>query len=121
MENLWLKIKIWTKIILFTIVVIYLGIFIFQNNNQPLQIWWWFTKDRIQTSALEVIPITLLAGVVGTLIVRMAFRAVRQFRELRKRSAAAKLNRDVEDLKTKASTLQTKPTPSEEPKPSENP
>ena len=39
MENLWLKIKIWTKILIFSVVVIYLGIFTYNNSDQPLTIW----------------------------------------------------------------------------------
>ena len=121
MENLWLKIKIWTKIILFTLVVTYLIIFICENANQELKIWFWFTREPINTTALEVIPITLLAGVMGTLIVRMAFRAMRQIRELQKRNATARLDREVAELKAKAAMLQTKPNTPQEPKPSENP
>jgi len=111
MQNIWLKIKIWTKIALFSLVVIYLLIFILQNANKELVIWWWFGKE-IKTSALELIPAMLLAGVIGTVVVRMAYRAVKQFRELRKRNADAQLHRDVEDIKAKAAMLQTRPAPS---------
>lgn len=110
MENLWLKIKIWTKIVIFSIVVIYLLMFVFKNSDQELTIWFWFGYD-IRTSMLVLIPVVLLAGVIGTLVVRMAFRAVRQFRELRERTAAAKMQKDVEDLKTKAAVMQVKPEP----------
>jgi lysylphosphatidylglycerol synthetase-like protein (DUF2156 family) len=110
MENLWLKIKIWTKIAIFSIVVIYLGIFIYNNSNQPLTIWIWFGKE-FRTSALEMIPAMLLAGVFGTLVVRMAFRAVKQIRELKQRNATAKLQQDMADIRTKAAMLQTKPMP----------
>ena len=109
MTNLWLNIKIWTKFTIFAIVVLYLALFLFKNADQPITIWYWFTKDPLKTSALEVIPVTLLVGVIGTLIVRMAYRATRQIAELRKRNAAAKMTQDVEDLKAKAAMLQTKP------------
>ncbi len=108
MENLWLKIKIWTKIILFSIVVIYLGIFIYNNSDQPLTIWVWFGKD-FKTSALEMIPAMLLAGVFGTVVVRMAFRAIKQIRELQQKNAAARMQKDMADIKAKAAMLQTKP------------
>jgi hypothetical protein len=107
MENLWLKIKIWTKISIFSLVIIYLVIFVFENANQPLKIWVWF-RPPIETSALEVIPATLLAGVVGTLLVRMAFRALKQIRELKKRNADMRLQQDLADIKTKAAMLRTK-------------
>jgi hypothetical protein len=108
MQNLWLKIKIWTKILLMSIVVIYLGIFIYNNSDQPLDIWVWFGKV-FHTSALELIPALLLGGVFGTLVLRMAFRAIGQIRELRERNAAAKLQRDMSDIKAKAAMLQTAP------------
>jgi hypothetical protein len=106
METLWLKIKIWTKITLFSLVMIYLLIFIFENANQPLKIWIWF-RPPIETSALEVIPATLLAGVVGTVLVRMAFRAIWQIRDLKKRTADARLQRDITDIRQKAAMLRT--------------
>jgi hypothetical protein len=108
MENLWLKIKIWTKILLFSIVVIYLGIFIYNNSDQPLTIWFWFGKE-FKTSALEMIPALLLAGVFGTVVVRMAVRAVKQIRELQQRNAAIKMQKDMAEIKAKAAMLQTKP------------
>jgi hypothetical protein len=107
MENIWLKIKIWTKIILFSIVVVYLLLFIFKNSDQELTIWWWFGHD-IKTSALELIPCVLLGGVIGTVVVRMAFRAITQIRDLKQRNATARLNRDMEDIRNKAAMLQTK-------------
>jgi hypothetical protein len=120
MQNLWLKIKIWTKIAIFSLLVIYLLIFVLENANKELIIWWWFNKE-IKTSALELIPAMLLAGVLGTLVVRMAFRAVKQIRDLRHRNAEAQLQRDVHDLKTKASKLQTRPEPPDTAPPSGGP
>jgi Trk-type K+ transport system membrane component len=113
MENLWLKIKIWTKILLFSIVVIYLGIFIYNNSDQPLTIWVWFGKE-FRTSALEMIPAMLLAGVFGTVVVRMAFRAVKQIRELKQRNASARMQKDMADIKAKAAMLHTTPPPTPE-------
>jgi len=109
MGNVWLKIKIWTKIIVFSLVAIYVGIFIFNNANKELTIWVWFTREEVHTTALELILSVLLAGVVGTLLVRMAFRAIKQIRELKKRKASAQLHKDVAEMKAKAAMLQTKP------------
>jgi nitric oxide reductase large subunit len=108
MENLWLKIKIWTQILIFSVVVIYLGIFTYNNSDQPLTIWYWFGHE-FKTSALEMIPAMLLAGVLGTFVVRMTFRALKQISELKKRNAAARMQRDMADIKAKAAMLQTKP------------
>lgn len=110
MENLWLKIKIWTKIILFSIVVIYLALFIFKNADQELTIWVWpYPYKEFRTTALQLIPAMLLAGVFGTLVIRMAFRAFKQIGELKKRNAAARMQKDMADIRAKAAMLQTKP------------
>jgi hypothetical protein len=51
----------------------------------------------------------LLAGAVGTYVVRMAFGAVRQIRQMRSRMAAAKMQKDVAEIKAKADMMQTRP------------
>ena len=110
METLWLKIKSWTKIVIFSLLVIYLLLFTYNNYGQELKIWWWFGEE-IKTTVLELTAALLLIGVLGTLVVRMAFRAVKQIRELRARSAAAKMQRDVAEIKAKADMMQTRPVP----------
>ncbi|MGD0461534.1 MAG: hypothetical protein ABSB74_03495 [Tepidisphaeraceae bacterium] len=114
MQNLWLKIKIWTKITIFSLVMIFLLIFVFKNSNKPAYIWVWFDEEEVQTTVLKLIVSMLLAGVLGTLLVRMAFGTLRQIRELRQRSAATQMHKDVAEIKAKAAMLQTKP-PSETP------
>jgi hypothetical protein len=109
MENLWLKIKIWTKISILTIVVVYFALFLFRNGDQPVNIWFMFGHDPLRTSALTVIALAFLAGIIGTVVFRMAYRAIRQIKDLRAKSAAAKMGKDVEQLKAKAGMLQTKP------------
>jgi hypothetical protein len=109
MENLWLKIKIWTKISIFTIVVVYLVLFLFRNGDQPVTIWFMFRYEPFRTSALTVMALAFFAGVIGTLIFRMTYRAIRQIKDLRARNAASKMSKDVNDLKAKAGMLQTKP------------
>jgi uncharacterized integral membrane protein len=108
MENLWLKFKIWTKIGLLSVLVIYLLLFVFKNSDQELTIWWWFGRV-FQTSALELILISLLAGVIVTFAVRMAVRAIGQIRQLRDRNAAMRMQRDMSEIKAKADMLQVKP------------
>ncbi|HEY1921161.1 MAG TPA: hypothetical protein VGG44_00230 [Tepidisphaeraceae bacterium] len=110
MQNLWLKIKIWTKIAVFSLVMIFLLIFVFENSNKPASIWVWFNEEEVQTTVLKLIVSMLLAGVLGTLLVRMAFGTLRQIRDLRHRSATAQMHSDVAELKAKAAMLQTKPS-----------
>jgi uncharacterized integral membrane protein len=108
MGNFWLKVKVWTKITVFVLVAIYLLIFIFSNSNQSLEIWIWF-GSTIKTSLLKLILSLLLMGVIGTLLVRMAFGTVRQIKELRQRGRTEQLHKDVADMRAKAGILQTKP------------
>lgn len=109
MKDLWLKIKVWTKIIIITVFVAYLLIFVIQNANKLVWIWYWFGQPQAETTALKLIVYMFLAGVLGTLLARMLFRTIKQINELRGRSASAQMQRDVADMKAKAAMLQTKP------------
>jgi uncharacterized integral membrane protein len=110
MSNLWLKIKVWTKISIFALVLIYVIIFICENNTD-VKIWVWVGKE-VQTNLLELIPVLLLAGVIGTLLVKMAISTVRQIREIKDRSVDEQAHKDLAELKAKAGMLQTKPVAS---------
>jgi lysylphosphatidylglycerol synthetase-like protein (DUF2156 family) len=118
MGNLWLKIKIWTKIGVLSLLVIYLMLFCFNNGNQPLSVWIWFghDPDKHNTTVLQLILWMLVTGVVGTLLVRAAFSTIHQVRDLRDRNRSAQMEKDMTDLRAKATMLQTKPT-----NPPENP
>ncbi|MDP9175004.1 MAG: hypothetical protein M3O30_14250 [Planctomycetota bacterium] len=107
MGNLWLKIKIWSKIGSLSLLVIYLLIFIFENANKPISVWIWFGHEPSST-VLRLILSMLLAGIVGTVLVRTAFTTIRQVRDLQHRTRSAQMAKDVADLRTKAAMLQTK-------------
>ena len=108
---MWLKIKIWTKTIVVGVLVLYGLIFILNNSGQSVRFWYWFRREY-ETSMLVLILLTFLAGVVGTLLVRTSITTVRQIRESRARSRTARLEREVEDMKSKAAMLQTRTTTS---------
>jgi uncharacterized integral membrane protein len=108
MGSLWLKIKVWTKAVLMVLFLLYLLLFIFNNANKEAHVWLWFGQEP-QTSLLYVIFFTLVIGVVATLLTRVAFKTIRQIRDLQGRVRTEKLQRDVADMKAKASMLQTKP------------
>ena len=110
MGNFWLKIKIWTKSILALAVLLYILIFIIKNN-EPVRFWWWYNRED-QYSMLLLIAISFVAGIICTILVRTTFRTLRQIRELRSRSRTDKMERDLAEMKEKASRLQTKPTAS---------
>jgi uncharacterized integral membrane protein len=117
MNNYWLKIKIWTKIVIVSLLVIYVILFIAQNSNQGVTVWLWFGHYP-DTSAIVLILVTLLLGVVGTLLARVAIGTARQIRQMRERNRAQQLERkvaDMEAMQSKASMLQTKPPASPPP------
>ncbi len=110
MSNLWLKIKIWTKGIAIGLILLYVLVFIFKNN-QDVKFWWWYNRED-QHSVLLLISISFLAGIVSTVLVRTTWRTIRQLRDLRDRSRGQRMERELADMKDKASRLQTKPTTS---------
>lgn len=104
---MWLKIKIWTKGLIVGALVLYALLFILNNSGQSVKFWYWF-RHEYETSMLVLIVLTFLAGVIGTLLVRTTISTVRQVRESRTRSRTARLEREVAEMKSKASMLQTK-------------
>lgn len=123
MSNLWLKIKIWTKGICAALVLLYLLIFILKND-QDVPFWWWFNHDH-NYSKLLLIAIAFFAGVITTILLRTTLRTIKQINEVRRRSRTDRLERDLNDMKLKASRLQTRPatgttTPTPTPPPDES-
>jgi uncharacterized integral membrane protein len=110
MSNLWLKIKIWTKISAAALIALYVLIFVIKNYDQPATFWYWF-RDPYRGSLLLLVLFAFLIGGLVTLLATTTFRTIRQIRELRARSRAAKLQADVNDMKAKAAMLQTRAAP----------
>jgi hypothetical protein len=105
MDSLWLKIKVWTKITIFAILTIAVLVFLFENVNKPVNVWLW---NDIPTTLLKVLLFTVLISVIFTIMLGTTFRTVRQVKEIRARSRAEKMEREVADMKMKASMLQTR-------------
>lgn len=110
MNSLWLKIRIWTKGILAVLLLIYILAFIWNNSGQSVKFWWFFGQEP-ETSLLAFTFFTFLFGVMITLLVRAAFKTLRQLREYREKNRTARLEREVADMRTKASMLKTRTTP----------
>ena len=121
MSNVWLRIRVWTKIILFFLAGIYVLAFLLMNSGQSVSYLWVFpTYEFKGISVLVLMFMAFAIGVVGTLLVRMTFTTLRQFRELRERSRLQRIERQLADEKTKAGRLHTRPE-SRPQNPSENP
>jgi uncharacterized integral membrane protein len=107
MGNAWLKFKIWTKGIIAALIAIYALLFVY-NNSADATVWWWFNRTFKSTTVVLII-IAFLAGVISTILVRTTVRTLRQMRDLRSRSRTDRMERELADMKEKASRLQTKP------------
>jgi uncharacterized integral membrane protein len=113
MTNALLKVKVWTKVIAFGLVLVYVTVFIVQNSENKATLWVWPGRDRpLETSVLKLVLAAFLAGIVGTLLVRTLFRTLRQIRDVRDRNRNERLERELVDMKTKASMLRPRPTDS---------
>src|SRR5262245_60386076 len=106
MGTLWLKIKIWTKTIVVFTASIYAALFILNNSDKRIDIWYWFQRIY-STSMLMLILGTWQPRVAGPLLARATSTTLRQTSELREASRIARREREQADMKAKAATLQT--------------
>jgi uncharacterized integral membrane protein len=107
--NLWLRIKVWMKVTLFSILLVYILIFVVQNSGKTIDFWYWF-GSTLHSSLLLFTLITFVAGAVVALLIRTIFKTIKQMREVEILAA----ERELADLKAKASMLQTRPVAPEQ-------
>lgn len=110
MSSMWLKVKIWTKVAVFVLITIYLLVFCLKNNDRTVQFWYWYNRAP-DASVLLLVTLAFLFGVAVAILVRMMFRTISQYREMRNKSRTERLEREVSDMKTKAAMLQTRASP----------
>lgn len=104
---MWLKIKVWTKVIIASALLLYVLMFIFKNSAEPVQFWWWF--DRIQpASVFTLASLAFVAGMIVAVLIRTTWITVSQMREIQRRARQNKIERELADMKSKASMLQTR-------------
>ena len=108
MGTLWLKIKVWTKVIVFFALLSYAGLFIVMNSARQVKPWFWFSHEP-DTSVLILVLCAFLTGVVGTILLRTTFKTLRQVRQMRDRTRSERLQREVDDMRMKASKLRSRP------------
>lgn len=104
MNNLWLKIRVWTKVVIFALLLIYALVFIWKNSGRDVHPWFWYKTEPL-TSVLTLVTAAFLIGVVATILIGTTFRTLRQIRELRTRSRSEQLEREMAEMKAKASML----------------
>lgn len=104
---MWLKIKVWTKAIVFGLVFLYALLFILNNGDRTAKFWYWFGREP-EWPVLYLVLGAFVTGIVVTVLLRTTFKTLRQIRELKSRSRAEKLQREVDSMKAKAATLRTR-------------
>ena len=108
MGSLWLKIKVWTKVIVFFALLSYAALFIVMNSARQEKPWFWIGHDP-DTSVLILVLCAFLTGVVGTILLRTTFKTLRQVRVMRDRTRSDRLQREVDEMRMKASKLRSRP------------
>lgn len=108
MTNVWTKIRIGFKIAVAALITAYVLLFVLKNNEQPVSLWLWPNAARWQANVPLLIFLTLLAGVIATIVLRMLWKTIRQIRDMRQRTRIERLERQVADQKTSAAKLQTR-------------
>ena len=102
-SDTFLKVRIASKVILLILVLIYTLLFIFKNN-QPVQVWLFFNTVP-QMSLLVALLGAFLLGSLLTLLVRTIATTARQMRQARERDRALRLEREIAEMRTKATAL----------------
>lgn len=114
---MWLKLKVWSKIVLFALLFLYLAIFIYKNSDKSASFWYWWNREP-QWPVLYLVLGAFVIGVLVTVLLRTTYKTIAQVRELQARSRAERLQREVEEMKTKAAMLRTRDPGQEPPGPS---
>src|SRR3954453_22858073 len=107
MGEMWLKIWVWIKGIVFALLALYAILFAY-NNSGEAKLWWWFNHTW-QSSTLLMMAISFFAGMVTVVLFGTTLRTMRQIKDLRSRNRTDGLEREMADMKSKASMLQTRP------------
>lgn len=102
-----LKVRIWTKIILLALVVLYTLAFAFSNSDEDINVWLFFNREP-RVNVLVALLGAFVLGSLMTVLIRMVYSTLGQFRASRERTRTHRLEREIADMRTKATTLRTR-------------
>jgi uncharacterized integral membrane protein len=102
-----LKIRVWTKVVLLGLVAIYTLLFIFLNTGQSIDVWLFFGVEP-RMSVLLALAGAFVLGSLVTLLVRTVVKTVQQVKVARERGRTQRMEREIADMRTKASSLQSR-------------
>jgi uncharacterized integral membrane protein len=108
MNTLWQNVKVYSKLTVISVILVYALAFIYQNSNQAVTFWWWYKREW-STSVLFLAGGAFLAGVLSWVLFRMFWKTLRQLRQVREKNKAARLEREMAEMRAKAAKLQTRP------------
>jgi hypothetical protein len=106
---MWEKIKLWTRVVVFGALALYLLIVIAVNWELRVKgtlqlVFVKFDEPRV----LLVLLVTAVVSIFGWWLLRAVFKTVRQFRSVRDRSRTTKLEKEMAEMRAKASMLREK-------------
>jgi hypothetical protein len=108
MSSSWSKFKLWTRLVIFGAAAIYVLVFIILNRTHYVHLHFVF-KDFPEVSVLIVLLVTGVSSIIGWWLFKTIFLTMRQMREVNRRGALEKAEKEHVDRLEKAAKLQTKP------------
>jgi hypothetical protein len=109
-DTMWQKVKLWTKLVVLGIVLVHALLFIFLNLGtviEPRLSLIYASYDR--PNFLVVTLVTSMISIFGWWMFWIVFRTFRQLRQANTRARTDRLEREMEEIKSKAAMLQTRP------------
>jgi uncharacterized integral membrane protein len=105
-----LRAWIWAKLTLMALVLIYTTLFVYNNSGATIELWYFFNRSSQVPQLLALVGAFLLGGLLAMLI-RMVAKTIRQMRRATEQERTERLEREIAEMRTKASTLRTREEP----------
>ena len=108
MSAAWTKFKMWTRVVVFSAAAIYVLIFIILNREHTVKLHFVF-KEYPDVNVLVLLMITCVSSIIGWWLFKTIFITMRQMRTINRRFELERIERQHNDMLSKAARLQTKP------------
>ena len=104
----WAKFKMWLKIITFGLAAIYVLVFILLNRGLHVRLDFLFRQYE-NVNVLLLLLLTSISSIIGWWLFKAVFATVRQIRQSRRRADLERIEKDHNQMLSKAAKLQMKP------------
>ena len=101
------KVWIWSKIGLLALILIYTLFFVGFNSGEHIKLWLSFWHEPTVPMLVALLGAFLLGSLL-TILVRTVFTTLRQIRKTREHDRTSRLEREIAEMRTKASVLRTR-------------